>query len=746
MDHCIHNQPRNPIKSKQDTTNTTPHTSADAVWQELKHGCYSLATQQLIIEFLNLLWWSPEQLATLKVDVAALDNAGEALAHRMLRKLLNQAETERADIEEAATGSQPAHTEQVALIMGDLHKEQQRQAALDTPEENIIFMQALSALVDNAVAWKCFQDYVAARTDPLNCAVLDTDAAAEPEASSDAPQLSRHQQDVFHYCHQLGALFFARQQPVPGFKLRTFPLIVGPTGAGKSHLVRTLAQAHDCDYLPITYGAWQVQGSKADTCTIELIAQRAAKGRVLVHLDELDKMRAGFSSSWDISVLNDVWDLLQQSISLQNMSFTGDAAVKREQLEATIRQNVWVVASGTWQEAFEAPRQPVGFGEAAACDSPAEAALERIEKMQLVPPELIARLNSNIQVLTYPSAQEVAGFLAKSGVTLSADEVHSLADGIDRYGFRAVENWITDYSIRQLAARPKQPEAVPTPDTEAAPAHSTARNYVFTVAPLKNDVRRIVQIEAIDGTQVQLKWLQARSGKGTDGFVHGYEAVPHMQVWDAFARKRQLPLRQTVSMTTFASWRPHRMPRPPRQSLNHLPADLYRLWSALAEPSAALTSDDAVTIEQLYSTVYTTEQAQAIREDRQRVAAAVLCSPLFEQTTEPGYAGPNISEILQQCNADVSAGVVDFYHTMSDHSQAAPSATELYNWENQLIDQVLEQLDGDAMPICEQLCMPKSLCEYFKQAAPRRKWQQLSGSEQQAFISVLEAQKSRETE
>jgi hypothetical protein len=463
---------------------------------------------------------------------------------------------------------------------------------------------------------------------------------------------------------------------------------------------------------------------------------------VLVHLDELDKMRAGFTSSWDISVLNDVWDLLQQSISLQNMSFSGDAAAKREQLEATIRANVWVVASGTWQAAFEAPRQPVGFGDAPTCDSPATVALARIEQMQLVPPELIARLNSNIQVLTYPTAPEVAGFLAQAGVVLSADEVHSLADGIDRYGFRAVENWVTDYSIRQLAARPQQPEAVPVPETETAPAQQPEPNYVFVVTPLHNKQRRLVQIEAIHGTQVQLKWLQARTGKGADGYVHDYAAVPHMAVWDRFAAQRQLPQRQCVSMATFASWQPRRRPLPASQALNNSPAGLYRIWSALAAPSAA-PSADAVTIEQLHATVYTAEQAQAIRDDRQHIAAALLCSPLFEQASEPGYAGPNINEIQHQCNADVSAGVIDFYHTVNQHSQAAPSANDLYAWEKQLIDQVLEQLNGDAMPICEQLNMPKSLAEYFQQAAPRRKWQQLSESEQQAFLTALQAPHSR---
>jgi hypothetical protein len=39
--------------------------------------------------------------------------------------------------------------------------------------------------------------------------------------------------------------------------------------------------------------------------------------------------------------------------------------------------------------------------------------------------------------------------------------------------------------------------------------------------------------------------------------------------------------------------------------------------------------------------------------------------------------------------------------------------------------------------------MPKSLAEYFQQAAPRRKWQQLSESEQQAFLTALQAPHSR---
>ena len=720
------------MTEKKETTATSP----DLIRGELSSGKMSLSTKKIVLQFLSTLWWSPEKFTTAQADMEEIEVASKELVPLALTSLQG--------LSNVSPDENMSPMQTIVWIMEELKKEMHPQAKLEEPDLSIRFMNVIATMINVPLAWSLLMSHIAAAADPFSFAddfpELDL---TEPEPSTGSTNLSAHQQTAFEFCNKLGMLFFAKKQPVPGFNLRTFPLIAGPSGAGKSHLVRALAQAQCCEYFPVTFGTWMPQGSKAEQCTTEAIALCAAKGRVLVHVDELDKMRAGFTSSWEISVLNDIWDLLQRTMNLRNMSFTGDADSKRKKMEAKIRENVWVVGSGTWQEAFESNRSPVGFGEALDEESFAASAMERIERLRLVPTELLARFNSRIQVLSHPSAKEIAVFLSESeaAIELDAEQISELDKAIQKHGFRAVENWITDSSIQEIAN--DNVRCAPTLICGAAPTQTVTQEslHAYQIDVFGNGDSHFVQIQKVQGSDIELRWVQCRTGKNQQGFTCGYEPLPYMDIWDSFTQQWDAPQRQTVSMKTFVSWNPRRIELPRLKTLNDQHDQLFQLWRDQVLHKDSIEEDSRGLIETIYSDVYSEAQRSEVAEDRFRIAAAVLSSPFYEELGEPDYVGPTITEIVKQCNGQVSRGVTELYLSLRDRMNMAELQECLYTWENKLIDQVLEELET-GVPICEQLAIPPSLGTFFEQHQTECAWNLLNHTQQHEFIETLDACKS----
>lgn len=715
-------------------------TSSDLIRGELSSGYMSLSTQELVLQFLSTLWWSPEKLANARFNLEEIEEACKGFVPLALESLRGFSDT--------PLEGNMSHMQTIVCTMEELKKEMRPRAKFEKPHLCMKLTAVTASMVEIPLLWGLFMNHIEAATHSISFAddLTDLDlTATEPSTSS--ATLSAHQQTVFKFCNQLGILFFAKKKPVSGFNLRTFPLIAGPSGSGKSHLVRALAQAHSCEYFPVTFGTWMPQGSKAEQSTTEAIARCAARGRVLVHIDELDKMQSGFTTGWEISVLNDIWDLLQRTMNLRNMNFTEDADSKRKKLEETIRENIWVIGSGTWQEAFEGNRSSVGFGEELDNAGFADSALERIERLQLVPTELLARFNSRIQILTHPSAEEIAVFLSESeaAIELDVEQISEMEKAIRKYGFRAVENWITDYSIQEIAN--DNARDAPTYICGAAPIQSVMRGciHAYEVEYQKdafgNGNSHFVQIEEIRGSDIELRWVQRRTGKNQQGCAFGYEPLAYMDAWDSFARQWHTPQRQTVSMKTFVSWNPQRVQLPKLEPLNDQHEKLFELWKEKVLCEDSIEEDSRGLIETIYSDVYSEAQRYEIGENRFRIATAVLCSPFCRAFGEPDYEGPTITEIVKQCNSNVNQGVTEFYHCLCDRMGMADLQECLYAWENNLIDQVIGELET-SVPICEQLAVPPSLRKFFDSHQITCDWNRLSDLQRHHFIEALDACKS----
>ncbi|MBI3884375.1 MAG: AAA family ATPase, partial [Opitutae bacterium] len=156
-----------------------------------------------------------------------------------------------------------------------------------------------------------------------------------------------------------------------GLKPRCYPLLAGPTGAGKSMLVERVAHQLGAVYFRVTYGEWMPHGVRepAVPTMVRLARLLAKNSRVVVHVDELDKWISG-AHEWGRSLSTDLWNLLDAKISWEQARALNPAAkevpaggtnLPAEETDAesfvpanfTRTEHMWIVGSGTWQDIFD---------------------------------------------------------------------------------------------------------------------------------------------------------------------------------------------------------------------------------------------------------------------------------------------------------------------------------------------------------------------------------------------------------
>lgn len=298
-----------------------------------------------------------------------------------------------------------------------------------------------------------------------------------PESDSLDAHLTGSQRHVLGECTRLGEAFYGERRAGLQLEPRLFPLVVAPTGSGKTHLTRLLARRLRADLVRIHRANYIPQGARTRPTIFRVCEQLARRPgrRVLVHVDELDKFRvdsgaATPGSDWGSSVFGDIFDILAGDFPVDNYLAEEGGKLKdtisADELRDRAKRNVFVVGTGTFQRVFEAAaRRAVGF---ASARSEKSVSFEDIVDSGIVSRELLARFHTPALVLANPEPAEVRTLIERNGIATLAREVgYNLTEqdlDIRSTGFRGLESLASRLLLMRDAPNCSANEAAKLPD------------------------------------------------------------------------------------------------------------------------------------------------------------------------------------------------------------------------------------------------------------------------------------------
>ena len=273
----------------------------------------------------------------------------------------------------------------------------------------------------------------------------------------------------------MGKTFYSGVQIFSNLKLRLYPLLIGPTGVGKSQIVRTTAIRLGAYYLRICRGDWNVVGSRAGRpTTYQVLDYVATYPRVLLHIDELDKFSDLQNGGWSAAIAGNLWSILDGvhpvAEYLRDVTFGDQPAPTWQELEAKTK-NLWIVGSGTWQGVYQKSRagSSIGFGRD---PNDEKVGMEAIMASNLISSELLNRFNNDPVFLEYPSLDETRSLLFASGISKLAKQlgVKVEPESIDwtHGGMRALETVATRLALAYHKQNPASLVKRPAPQAGQA--------------------------------------------------------------------------------------------------------------------------------------------------------------------------------------------------------------------------------------------------------------------------------------
>ncbi|MEI9998790.1 MAG: AAA family ATPase [Verrucomicrobiota bacterium] len=182
------------------------------------------------------------------------------------------------------------------------------------------------------------------------------DALKDLAASTPGGQIDREPTGPRHLTKSQAAalavlfeLYQLQGQPERGGVVpRNKPLLVGPSGVGKTAVVRRLCDLEKADLLVVNAGSWIPFGASTHPHTLTVIRNFvAARERACLMIDEIDKacphQGNAFAHSWSLGVFTEIVSLLDADLKLTT------AGWNREQIDH-FKRSIFMVGAGTWQK------------------------------------------------------------------------------------------------------------------------------------------------------------------------------------------------------------------------------------------------------------------------------------------------------------------------------------------------------------------------------------------------------------
>ncbi|MDX6765618.1 MAG: AAA family ATPase [Candidatus Methylacidiphilales bacterium] len=245
-------------------------------------------------------------------------------------------------------------------------------------------------------------------------------------------------------------------------KVRTHSLIVGPTGVGKTEVVRRFAEEMGLGMITIACNSWVPWGAATQPSSLTTIAAflgSEARTHKMLYLDEIDKtvpISSAYGSSWALGVFGEVLALLDGDGRLKGCGWTDEHIARLA--------NTFIVGAGAFQqlatqqkdEVAAASRPQVGF----AIGDPVELEVPHYSRKvngQGLPPEIASRFAADVVMIEPPTEEEYARGIIQihsafkgKGKKITGSEIQRLAKaaGASDQGMR----WFESYCLGLAAS------------------------------------------------------------------------------------------------------------------------------------------------------------------------------------------------------------------------------------------------------------------------------------------------------
>jgi len=227
--------------------------------------------------------------------------------------------------------------------------------------------------------------------------------------ASNEPVLSVSQQAAVKRLNRYWDLL-VEQTVIAGIKPRTSGLIIGPSGVGKTHVVREFAGRKGVPMIDINIGSWIVTGAKAEPAFIETLGKFVDENESgVVFIDEVDKLHG--TSDWNKSIQQEAYALLDRR--METFSGWHDDRLTR------FKQSYLIVGAGTWQHLQPARTKCIGFG---GENKGTPTMKVDLDTQTSIPDELLFRFNADLIFIDPLSVAELREKIQQIYAELALDE------------------------------------------------------------------------------------------------------------------------------------------------------------------------------------------------------------------------------------------------------------------------------------------------------------------------------------
>lgn len=268
--------------------------------------------------------------------------------------------------------------------------------------------------------------------------------------------LTESQRSALDQLHAMAALYFEQAGAPQAVKLRLNPLVVGPSGVGKTHLVETLGGKMGIPVMRVTVGDWIVAGARLEPCTLQVLAQKMDEHpRLILHIDEADKFQS--REAWGISQQAEIFSVLDRKVG-----FTGSTSSPwARRHNHSLRNCVFIVGSGTWQSLWtQHVNRSFGFN---TTEKSADEIAQVIRKAEVIPPELLNRFSEQFTLLSHYSEKDFQRIAALLKLPIDKFDVRAAASS--GLNFRYVEAFLTNAAVTAQMIRLSRNREEPPSDS-----------------------------------------------------------------------------------------------------------------------------------------------------------------------------------------------------------------------------------------------------------------------------------------